>query len=291
MIKPYTYPSLEKAFQKPLITKDSVKLHEFKWGGKFWLQDTSFIFQRIAEKSTPFQHKNTMFFTNLLQQQANHIVDIGLNIGLMSYFYTKIANKVTAFEPTPKTIEMAAKNMVINNCHYNLTMYEAALSEEIGTATFIDFHNNDGINRITSDTAHDKRNTSTCFSITTLPLDYFQLENVDGIKIDTEGSEFFVIKGAKQTIEKFRPIVQVELIDENIKFLKDKQGLRYTSQDVYDWFSLRQYDAFTVKGKRLSERRLKERHMCDIFFVPKEKIKNIPCLCNDSFNDCTLFDY
>jgi Methyltransferase FkbM domain len=36
------------------------------------------------------------------------------------------------------------------------------------------------------------------------------IERIDCIKIDAEGSDFEIIKGARSTIEKFRPVIMLE---------------------------------------------------------------------------------
>ena len=46
------------------------------------------------------------------------------------------------------------------------------------------------------------------------------IKNIDILKIDVEGYEHNVIKGAKKTIEKFRPIFFIEIDDENLKHFK-----------------------------------------------------------------------
>ena len=40
--------------------------------------------------------------------------------------------------------------------------------------------------------------------------------NISYIKIDTEGYEIFVLRGAKNLIKKFRPIIQMEWNNSNI---------------------------------------------------------------------------
>jgi len=57
-----------------------------------------------------------------------------------------------------------------------------------------------------------------------LTLDNFEIKKIKLIKIDCEGEEFNIIKGAKKTINKTKPIIILE--DNNqkklIKFLKKK---------------------------------------------------------------------
>ncbi len=63
---------------------------------------------------------------------------------------------------------------------------------------------------------------------TILPLDYFKLQDVNLIKVDVDGMEEEVLKGATQTIEQCRPVFIIEelimdtgrLNHQGIKFLK-----------------------------------------------------------------------
>ena len=42
------------------------------------------------------------------------------------------------------------------------------------------------------------------------PLDYFMFDNVSFIKIDCEGYEYFIVKGAEETIKENKPTIIVE---------------------------------------------------------------------------------
>ena len=44
-----------------------------------------------------------------------------------------------------------------------------------------------------------------------------QIPKIDFIKIDTEGYEMHVLKGAVETLKKFRPLLFVELSDDNLR--------------------------------------------------------------------------
>ncbi len=54
-------------------------------------------------------------------------------------------------------------------------------------------------------------------------LDSFDLTNVDFIKIDTEGYEYFVLKGAEKTIKRDHPVIVVEQKEST----KDRYGLQF----------------------------------------------------------------
>ena len=53
------------------------------------------------------------------------------------------------------------------------------------------------------------------YTVFTSPLDWHQLDGCDLLKIDVEGHELQVLQGARQTIKKFRPVIAIEVWDEN----------------------------------------------------------------------------
>ena len=102
-------------------------------------------------------------------------------------------------------------------------------------------------------------------------------EPVDLIKIDVEGSELFVIQGAANTIDKYRPSVQVEIVP------KQCQQYGYEPQALYDFFSDLDYvcvcavrnpankdqrDLFWGKNMGMEHRQIKK--YMDRLFVPRE---------------------
>ena len=40
---------------------------------------------------------------------------------------------------------------------------------------------------------------------------------VDAVKIDVEGAEFLVLKGAVEILDRYRPVLSVELLDQGLK--------------------------------------------------------------------------
>ena len=51
-----------------------------------------------------------------------------------------------------------------------------------------------------------------------MPLDFYNLENVDFIKIDAEGYEPFVAQGGYKTIERCKPIILYECKDHPVRY-------------------------------------------------------------------------
>ncbi|MEK7555442.1 MAG: FkbM family methyltransferase [Patescibacteria group bacterium] len=142
--------------------------------------------------------------------------DIVYDIGAHVWFYTLLASelvggkgKVFSFEPNPRNIFYLRKHIALNNFK-NIMVFEAAVSEKSGTALFNLQKDNFSGGRI------GLREGG--FNVKTVALDdlvvseKLPLPNI--IKIDIEGGEFAVLKGATGILEKYRPVIFLATHDE-----------------------------------------------------------------------------
>jgi hypothetical protein len=67
-------------------------------------------------------------------------------------------------------------------------------------------------------------------------LDNLDLPHIDYIKIDAEGYEIEVVKGGLKLVEKYKPLIHVEVKDK----ILEKQGL--TSVDIDKFFETIDYE-------------------------------------------------
>lgn len=96
-------------------------------------------------------------------------------------------------------------------------------------------------------------------------LDSFNFQDVDIIKVDTEGTEYWVLQGAKETIEKYQPVIQIELREEHCK------KYNYETQEVINYImSTGDYVMCDMNAKNLGNIFHKEKGIMDRFFVPRE---------------------
>lgn len=130
-----------------------------------------------------------------------HAVDVGSHIGLWAYFMARDFQKVTCFEPMPKHAECWRKNMQDRE---NATLIECALgsdvcSVKIGTRT----KGSSGDTGVLTDGRDG-------YTVPQQTLDYFELQDVNLLKIDCEGYEEFVLRGGIETLKRCKPVVIVE---------------------------------------------------------------------------------
>ena len=147
-----------------------------------------------------------------LVPRGRNAVDVGANRGIYTYWIAKRAATVDAFEPQP------ALAKYIRSAHLrNVRVHETALSDHAGIAKLL-VPDDDGLARIaSSDTgdavsaaAESELGVRTELGVQTRTLDSFNLVDVGFLKIDAEGHELAVLRGAHETITTSRPIVFVE---------------------------------------------------------------------------------
>jgi FkbM family methyltransferase len=139
-------------------------------------------------------------------------IDVGANRGVYTSWMAKRAASVDAFEPQP------ALAKYIRDAHLRgVRVHETALSDHDGVARLL-VPDDDGLARIASSDSSDAVSVAaeaelgarTEFGVQIRTLDSFELVNVGFLKIDAEGHELAVLRGAQATIRASRPIVFIE---------------------------------------------------------------------------------
>lgn len=163
------------------------------------------------------------------------VIDIGANLGLVACSVASVAplGKVIAVEASPKIYKILKKNVKQNNIK-NVQTVQIALSDKQKTLKF--FEDRDFL--AGSRAVSDKDQRKGVVTVKALPLDIlikdYALTRIDLIKIDVEGHELQVLKGAKNTLKKFKPFCLIEfnsyvMIKENNmlpqEFLKELEVL------------------------------------------------------------------
>ena len=152
-------------------------------------------------------------------------LDIGSNIGQWTRPLAEKFASVICFEPNPNFRECFEKNITARN----VLLWPYGLSDKAGTATQ-DFNST------------VLRNEPGDINLRT--LDSFGLTEVDLIKIDVDGFEIPLLKGAKETLRKNNPVINIEMKQrkrpETVRKCRDilhslgyKRHLRTKSDEVW----------------------------------------------------------
>jgi FkbM family methyltransferase len=138
------------------------------------------------------------------------ILDVGGNFGQMAVLFSKMLSldgKVQTFEPDPFLYSVLCQNILQNNCtnviFHNLAVWnESDKTLFYPKADFIKFesYGSYGIDP----TATDGQ------LVNAITIDQLNLDPVRIIKLDIQGSELNALKGAVNTINKWKPLIIFE---------------------------------------------------------------------------------
>jgi FkbM family methyltransferase len=217
-----------------------------------------FIFSLFKIYTLKKDKKEKDFFQFLsLIPKDTAVLDIGANIGIMTVHLARIENvTVYSFEPMPNNI-MAFKRIVNHFGLKNVELFEMALGNTEGEVEMvmpvISSVRMQGLSHVVHESIQEN-NEGERFRVPLKMLDNLpQLRNsakrISAIKIDVENFEFFVLDGAKQLIEKNKPVVYAELWDNDN---------RYKCFDLFDSLN---YKTFVAVNDRL------------VLFNPSEHVK------------------
>ncbi len=156
---------------------------------------------------------------------TSHVLDIGANIGWTALRLAGIARegRVIGFEPDPMNFDQCHSNVERNDLK-NIQVYPLALGDRAGSASMeVRTPSNRGGNRISP------AGTEPGKMVEVMRLDDFlsahPLDRVDLIKMDVEGFELHVLRGAEKTLRQFKPSLFIEVDDNNLRDQGDSAPL------------------------------------------------------------------
>jgi len=165
-------------------------------------------------------------------------IDVGANIGLWSLAAAKKVGKqgrVISFEASPNTAQKLTRHVEINGLQERVQVEPVAVSDHIGTVSFLHNATHAGGSHVCR--ANDEVGSTT---VETTTLD----AALDGIapsliKIDVEGHEMSVLRGALQVIHDNRPSFIIEYnprLDPSLTSLRDFEPARFLQDLGYSVF-------------------------------------------------------
>ena len=210
-------------------------------------------------------------FDNYIEDDSI-ILDIGANKGTHSMYWgiVRQAKKIIAFEPMKDVFDMLSKNIELNKLQDVIIPYNVGLGAKssIGS-TLYERASNKMLTTI-------QENTNGNLTIEALDNIDLQVDKIDFIKIDTEGYELEVLRGAIQTIKKYTPAtIAIEIHTDNARNMlstDDPKRIKVMLGDTPE-FLTQKFDAIIDILTELGYKLEKEMGI-DFIFIHKDKINN-----------------
>jgi FkbM family methyltransferase len=154
-----------------------------------------------------FSEGETDLFRQLIRP-GDLVLDVGANLGAHTIFFARTVGRggrVHAFEPQRMTFQTLCGNVALNSLT-NVWCHHAAVADAPGDILVPELDseaaNNFGGLGLGRHNGGDR--------VPVLTLDSLNLPQCRLIKIDVEGMELPVLKGAQETIRRFKPVLYVE---------------------------------------------------------------------------------
>ena len=155
------------------------------------------------------------------------IIDAGANIGFHTIQFAKLGKLVYAFEPQSLIFNILSSNIMLNELSPKIKQYRLGLSDKK-----LRLYMESEEQHIQSNNMHNlggrgvtKKITGTTEQIDLIKFDdeFKNIDKVDFIKMDIQGSELYALKGMENLILRDKPWMLLENYDND----NDKEALNY----------------------------------------------------------------
>ncbi len=156
--------------------------------------------------------------------EGGTFVDVGAHIG---YHTLKAARRVgstglvVAIEPNPDTVHQLQENVFASRADIVRVVAEACAEVETELELYSANRANTGMSSVSLENAKHAGSIESSHRVRARPLDAILEEaavsRVDVIKIDVEGVELLVLKGARKTLVEHSPVLIVEMVDRQLE--------------------------------------------------------------------------
>lgn len=136
-----------------------------------------------------------------LLRPGHNVIDVGANIGYYTVMFSKLVGPsgwVHSFEPEPNSFRLLSANLLINDCT-NVSCENRAVSDITGDQDLYLSDVNLGDHRLFPCEGRASCSVETTSLDETLPW-----QQIDFVKIDTQGAEPRILAGMHQLIERSR---------------------------------------------------------------------------------------
>lgn len=174
--------------------------------GQMWIREDDPFMGRY------FEETGDKFEINHLEAALAHCtemrtaLDVGAHYGSWSRYMARKFRRVFAFEPIPTTFECCQQNV---RDFANVSLKQAAVGDRSGKVSV-------GVGKMYSHPGMETIIDVDRGDTDLVTIDSLNLTDVDLIKVDVEGFELQVLKGAAETLARCQPVV---IFEENVRGL------------------------------------------------------------------------
>ena len=163
---------------------------------------------------------NSMIAARQLLPEGGVFVDVGASMGLFSLVAARTvgpSGRVFSFEPSTRDFKRLAEHLELNRLD-NVKATHLAIADSIGSATLtIASEAHSGHNTIGSAFGHQGIEAIGAERVRTTTLDHFldchEVNRLDLVKLDIEGSELKALSGMRGAFERLRPSLMFEVFE------------------------------------------------------------------------------
>lgn len=217
-----------------------------------WLNDLTILLQPGDELSrvlmiTGLYEPETMIALRELLPNGGTFVDVGAHCGCYTLFAATCVGPgglIISFEPSRRECARLTANVAVNALaqvdirQVAVTDVQGPIELRIAEASYA------GHNTVGARFAYDGVRTDRIAQVagTTLDLALADLTRCDAIKLDIEGGELNALRGASNTIERFRPTLVLEIFAEALA------GFGYSPSDITSWLRAHDYILYEIEN-------------------------------------------
>ena len=214
--------------------------------------DSIFIWHINNGKSEPYPRELDLvkLYLSMYPNYNNIFIDVGGHIGTTSLPYSRLFKKCIAYEPNKESYNFFIDTIKVNNIK-NIELYNKGVYNKTTNCIVLPHSDsNSGCYYIKECLDIDNMNK---ISVVKLDDVHFNTK-IDFIKIDTEGSELYVLEGAIEIIKKWKPLIQIETNECSDKYFG------YNKEKIFRFIKDLKYEVFNDDGNN------------PLFYYPKNKI-------------------
>jgi len=215
----------------------------------FELDDTRMMqayYEYLNDQGTEYEPE-VLNIINRILTKDDVFVDCGAHVGFISLVAERVCKKVYAFEPETENYKYLVRNIELNDASVEALNY--AVGDKNEEVELIINEDNDGGNCFWDVRKHplneeSKKHDLVKQKVKMVTLDSVIKEPVKLIKIDVEGNELNVLKGAERIIKESSPTIILEIN----KFALNEMGT--SQEEIIGFLKERGYKGYNlIDGK------------------------------------------